>query len=166
MDRIKFFDENTQQWWTPVTGGSNIPALNDLLFPFGLGFSDEIFAGTYTLPGVTLNGETRARDFPYLSGTALARFPPDARILSVSLHDQVAEVTQDTVKEVPNVPILALVEGKLSILCTVRIHVNFKMLSYYSAFYRHFLEIRAPLGLWRLILFRQHGLPSRVSLAN
>lgn len=24
----KFFDENTRKWWTPVTGGANIPALN------------------------------------------------------------------------------------------------------------------------------------------
>lgn len=24
----KFFDENSREWWTPVTGGSNLPALN------------------------------------------------------------------------------------------------------------------------------------------
>jgi membrane-bound transcription factor site-1 protease len=28
MKAAKFFDENSRQWWTPVTGGSNIPALN------------------------------------------------------------------------------------------------------------------------------------------
>lgn len=24
----KFYDENTRKWWTPVTGGANVPALN------------------------------------------------------------------------------------------------------------------------------------------
>ena len=111
MNRIKFFDENTQQWWTPVTGGSNIPALNDLLTQFGIAFSDGVFAGTYSLSDITLNGDTKPRDFPYLSGSALARYPLDARVLSVSLHDQVAEVTAELVKEADNIPILALIEG-------------------------------------------------------
>ena len=112
MNAIKFFDENTQQWWTPITGGSNIPALNDLLTQFGLAFSDGIYAGTYSLSDVTLNEDTKPRDFPYLSGTALARYPAGARVLSVSLHDQVAEVTAETVKEAHDIPILALMEGR------------------------------------------------------
>ena len=32
IEAAKFFDENTRKWWTPLTGGSNIPALNGLLF--------------------------------------------------------------------------------------------------------------------------------------
>ena len=28
----KFFDENSRNWWTPVTGGANIPALNGKIF--------------------------------------------------------------------------------------------------------------------------------------
>lgn len=28
IKNAKFFDENTRKWWTPVTGGSNLPALN------------------------------------------------------------------------------------------------------------------------------------------
>ncbi|KFM77341.1 Membrane-bound transcription factor site-1 protease, partial [Stegodyphus mimosarum] len=31
MKKVKFYDENTRQWWMPDTGGANIPALNDLL---------------------------------------------------------------------------------------------------------------------------------------
>ncbi|ETE64645.1 Membrane-bound transcription factor site-1 protease [Ophiophagus hannah] len=31
MRKVKFYDENTRQWWMPDTGGANIPALNDLL---------------------------------------------------------------------------------------------------------------------------------------
>ena len=45
MKKIKFFDDNTNSWWTPVTGGSNVPALNDLLRPFGIGFGDHIYRG-------------------------------------------------------------------------------------------------------------------------
>jgi len=28
IKEAKFYDENTRQWWTPLTGGANIPALN------------------------------------------------------------------------------------------------------------------------------------------
>ncbi|KAI6647906.1 Membrane-bound transcription factor site-1 protease [Oopsacas minuta] len=112
MKTIKFFDENTQQWWSPVTGGSNIPALNDLLTQFGLAFSDRIYAGTYSLPDVTLDDNTKPRDFPYLSGSSLARYPSHARVLSVTLHDQVAEVTTESIKEVDDIAILALLEGE------------------------------------------------------
>ena len=38
MTKIKFFDENTRQWWMPSTGGANVPALNDLLRPWGIAF--------------------------------------------------------------------------------------------------------------------------------
>ena len=38
MKKIKFFDDNTHQWWTPDTGGANVPALNDLLAPWGIAF--------------------------------------------------------------------------------------------------------------------------------
>ena len=31
MQKITFFDENTKRMWVPITGGSNLPALNDLL---------------------------------------------------------------------------------------------------------------------------------------
>lgn len=31
MAKMRFFDDNTRSWWTPVTGGANVPALNDLL---------------------------------------------------------------------------------------------------------------------------------------
>lgn len=40
--QVKFFDENTRQWWVPDTGGANIPALNDLLAPFRIALSDQV----------------------------------------------------------------------------------------------------------------------------
>ncbi len=42
MRKIKFYDENTRQWWMPDTGGANIPALNDLLEPWDITLSSEV----------------------------------------------------------------------------------------------------------------------------
>jgi membrane-bound transcription factor site-1 protease len=35
-------DENTRQWWVPVTGGANVPALNELLSTWGIAFGDVV----------------------------------------------------------------------------------------------------------------------------
>lgn len=66
MVKMKFFDDNTRSWWTPATGGANIPALNDLLAPYGIAFGDTILNGAYSIGG------ERAH---YASGTDLLRFP-------------------------------------------------------------------------------------------
>ena len=44
---IKFFDENTQQWWTPLTGGANVPALNELLVGYGAQLGDDVYRGIF-----------------------------------------------------------------------------------------------------------------------
>lgn len=49
MKKINFFDDNTKQWWTPATGGSNIPALNDLLKEFSMAFGDRIYSGEFSM---------------------------------------------------------------------------------------------------------------------
>lgn len=50
MRKIKFYDENTRRWWIPETGGANIPAINDLLYPnWGVAFGDEVRNGQFTL---------------------------------------------------------------------------------------------------------------------
>ena len=49
IEKIKFFDENTQEWWIPGTGGANVPALNDLLTPFGITLGDVIYDGELSL---------------------------------------------------------------------------------------------------------------------
>ena len=33
----------------PDTGGANIPAINDLLTPLGMAFSDEVYEGDFAL---------------------------------------------------------------------------------------------------------------------
>ncbi|XP_059634967.1 subtilisin-like protease SBT6.1 isoform X2 [Cornus florida] len=66
MVKMRFFDDNTRSWWTPVTGGANIPALNDLLAPFEIAFGDKILNGDFSI-----NGEQSR----YASGTDIVKFP-------------------------------------------------------------------------------------------
>ena len=66
MTKVKFYDENTRRWWMPETGGCNAPALNSLLEPFGIAFSDTVYEGDFTLAG---------HEMHYASGTSIARFP-------------------------------------------------------------------------------------------
>lgn len=66
MVKMRFFDDNTRSWWTPVTGGANIPALNDLLAPFGIAFGDKILNGDFSMDG---------EQSRYASGTDIVRFP-------------------------------------------------------------------------------------------
>ena len=41
----------------PDTGGANIPAINDLLSPLGMAFSDQVYEGDFTL------GEHDSKEF-------------------------------------------------------------------------------------------------------
>ena len=50
MVKMRFFDDNTRSWWTPATGGSNVPALNDLLAPYGIAFGDAVLNGNFMVP--------------------------------------------------------------------------------------------------------------------
>ncbi|XP_031385524.1 subtilisin-like protease SBT6.1 isoform X1 [Punica granatum] len=78
MVKMRFFDDNTRSWWTPVTGGANIPALNNLLAPFGIAFGDKILNGDFSMDGE----QTR-----YASGADIARFPAGGYIHSFPFQD-------------------------------------------------------------------------------
>ncbi|KAA8534974.1 hypothetical protein F0562_029977 [Nyssa sinensis] len=78
MVKMRFFDDNTRSWWTPVTGGGNIPALNDLLAPFGIAFGDKILNGDFSIDG---------EQSRYASGTNIVKFPGGGYVHSFSLLD-------------------------------------------------------------------------------
>ena len=78
MREVKFWDENTASWWTPETGGSNVPALNDLLAPFHVALSHHVVKGRVNVTGVSV---------PFYSGTTIARFPAGGRLLYATLQD-------------------------------------------------------------------------------
>ncbi|XP_016959468.1 membrane-bound transcription factor site-1 protease [Drosophila biarmipes] len=81
MKKIKFFDENTRQWWTPDTGGANIPAINDLLKPFGIAFGDFVGEGHFKLGDHSMY---------YASGAPIIKFPmnPGDILVGTKLNDQ------------------------------------------------------------------------------
>ncbi|MFS7982475.1 putative site-1 protease [Helianthus anomalus] len=78
MVKMRFFDDNTRSWWTPVTGGANIPALNDLLAPFGIAFGDRILNGDFSL-----NDEL----IKYASGTNIVKFPSGGFVHRFPFYD-------------------------------------------------------------------------------
>ncbi|CAG5132157.1 unnamed protein product, partial [Candidula unifasciata] len=99
MKKVKFYDENTRQWWMPDTGGANIPALNDLLAPLGMAFSDTVYEGDFRI------GD---HDMYYASGTSILKFPDDGLILTETLKNQGFEVMKASTWTVSDVPILGL----------------------------------------------------------
>lgn len=87
MRKIKFFDENTRQWWMPDTGGANVPALNELLGEFGIEFGDAVLEGYFAMGDHSMY---------YASGASLIRFPQHVNgsiLIERDLHDQGLEVS-------------------------------------------------------------------------
>jgi membrane-bound transcription factor site-1 protease len=79
---LNFYDDNTQSEWTPITGGANLPALNELLAPFGLGFGDAVLRGGLPIGGTSVH---------LGSAAPLARFPAGGWLVRApSLHDEAA----------------------------------------------------------------------------
>ncbi|XP_071040953.1 membrane-bound transcription factor site-1 protease isoform X2 [Parasteatoda tepidariorum] len=99
MKKVKFYDENTRQWWMPDTGGANIPALNDLLSPWEMAFSDEVYEGDFTLGH---------HEMYYASGTSLARFPSNGMVITQTLNNQGMEVLKGQADRIEKVPVLGL----------------------------------------------------------
>uniref|UniRef100_A0A3Q2XY04 Membrane-bound transcription factor site-1 protease n=1 Tax=Hippocampus comes TaxID=109280 RepID=A0A3Q2XY04_HIPCM len=99
MRKVKFYDENTRQWWMPDTGGANVPALNNLISVWGMAFSDGLYEGDFTLAD---------HDMYYASGCSIARFPEDGIVIAKNLKDQGLEVLKQETAMVEKVPILGL----------------------------------------------------------
>ncbi|XP_063225096.1 membrane-bound transcription factor site-1 protease-like isoform X2 [Bacillus rossius redtenbacheri] len=102
MRKVKFYDENTRQWWMPDTGGTNIPALNDLLSSWGIALGDRVFEGDFTF------GE---HDMYYGSGTSIARFPSEGIVVFQQLKDQGEEILGSETKVTESVPVLGLLQS-------------------------------------------------------
>ncbi|GAB5364099.1 hypothetical protein AAMO2058_000940000 [Amorphochlora amoebiformis] len=81
MKKLKFLDQNTQSWWLPQTGGSNLPQLNRLLKPFHMAFSDRILDADLSI---------RGQSFKYESGSSIYQFPRGGRLYSVLAKDTVS----------------------------------------------------------------------------
>ena len=67
----RFYDDNTRSWWDAVTGGANVPALNDLLKPFGVALGSTVWDGVFTPPA-------SRESITFGSGNAIVKFPSGA----------------------------------------------------------------------------------------
>ena len=108
----KFFDENTRKWWSPTTGGANLPALNNLLSKFDILLSDKIYEGEFKI------GDHIAL---YSSGTSIIKFPKTDKsyLLQRELKDQGEEFLADAANEtskliVETIPILGLTQTSVN----------------------------------------------------
>ncbi|CAH0547704.1 unnamed protein product [Brassicogethes aeneus] len=103
MKKVKFYDENTRQWWMPDTGGSNVPALNDLLTSWGVQLGDRVFEGHFKL---------NDHDMYYASGTSIKKFPEEGVLIAASLNDQGVQIIGEVDTEKYKVPVLGLLQSK------------------------------------------------------
>ncbi|XP_055705790.1 membrane-bound transcription factor site-1 protease isoform X2 [Phlebotomus papatasi] len=85
MRKIKFYDENTRQWWMPDTGGANIPALNEVLREFNITLGDRVSEGYFAMGDHSMY---------YASGTSLVKFPQTSSsiVIERDLYDQGVEI--------------------------------------------------------------------------
>ena len=75
MAKLRIKDDNTKRWWTPVTGGANVPALNALLAPFNVGFGQGALGGRFQWPvSQPLEHSAQSPCFIPASSCLLARF--------------------------------------------------------------------------------------------
>eukprot|EP00889_Picochlorum_renovo_P007706 jgi/Picre1/34736/NNA_002202.t1 len=73
IHKMRFYDDNTRSWWEAVTGGANIPALNDLLQGLGAAFA----GGSHQMKVFAPDDTT----FTMYHGSSLAAMPNDSYIL-------------------------------------------------------------------------------------
>ncbi|XP_060535660.1 membrane-bound transcription factor site-1 protease isoform X2 [Cylas formicarius] len=103
MKKVKFYDENTRQWWMPDTGGANLPALNELLSSWGIQFGNRVFEGHF---------KWNDHQMYYASGTSVHEFPKDGVLLSAALNDQGAQILEEPDQTDHKTPILGLLQSK------------------------------------------------------
>jgi len=104
MKKLHFQDSSTKEWWAPVTGGANIPALNDLLHPFGIAFGDRVCDGEVNV-GANLKMKIS-------SGTSIAQFPKGGILLHTPLTDSTEEILFDSKHVTAPFPILGFYDAQ------------------------------------------------------
>ncbi|CAG0880863.1 unnamed protein product [Cyprideis torosa] len=105
MKKIQFRDDSTRGMWIPVTGGCNVPALNDLLSPWGISLGDTVLEGPFTIGHNAMH---------FVSGVEIMNFPRKkaATLLSATLKDQGLSILEKKSLEVSDAVILGLLNGE------------------------------------------------------
>lgn len=105
MQKVQFYNENTRQLWRPETGGSNIPAINNLLKSWNISFGDLVFEGDFKLGG---------HEMYYASGSSITSFPADGILIRRHLNDQGKEIIDKKIVKLKDVPILGLYSAEFN----------------------------------------------------
>eukprot|EP00186_Timspurckia_oligopyrenoides_P003183 CAMPEP_0182446408 /NCGR_PEP_ID=MMETSP1172-20130603/4185_1 /TAXON_ID=708627 /ORGANISM="Timspurckia oligopyrenoides, Strain CCMP3278" /LENGTH=395 /DNA_ID=CAMNT_0024642337 /DNA_START=323 /DNA_END=1507 /DNA_ORIENTATION=- len=88
-EALQFKDESSRSTWKPVSAGSNIPALNRILKPYEIEFSNRVISGTIRTDGFS---------FRVKSAASLSRVPLKSEVLTVSSCTEYINRRQQTQK--------------------------------------------------------------------
>ncbi|KAL4525136.1 hypothetical protein Ndes2526A_g07218 [Nannochloris sp. 'desiccata'] len=102
VKKMRFYDDNTRSWWEAATGGANVPALNDLLKPFGIAFAGGTHDVQVDIPGLE-------HTFRMGSGSSLAGFPEGGYLHNAS-QSEISKKKNSTLspKDRSQLPVLGL----------------------------------------------------------
>lgn len=105
MKKINFYDDNAKQWWTPLTGGANVPAINDLLGSYGIVLGNSVYDGEIRMGDQTAT---------YSSGTSIVSFPAGGFLTRVPLTDQTSQILRNKSLKNSGVAVLGLYSPPVS----------------------------------------------------
>lgn len=106
LDSLELFDTSTLSKWHAITGGSNIPAVNELLQDFHIAFGDGVIHSS----SISLLDSGNDSSFPYWSGSYLTNFPVGGYLGYIDAVDQSARTLNGSEKTLKDVPVLGLYE--------------------------------------------------------
>lgn len=89
MKEMQQCNPDTSTLWMPDTGGSNVPALNELLEGFGIELSDKVYEGF-------------VRDVNYNSGSSIVKFPMTSQ--TVLIGGDFVDEGEEFLKQSPKKP--------------------------------------------------------------
>jgi membrane-bound transcription factor site-1 protease len=101
---MDMFDTSTLSNWHAITGGANIPALNNLLRDFNIEFGN----GAVSSSAVSLLSNESTLSFPYWSGSYLTKFPVGGYLGRIDALDQSAMTLNQTESYLSDIPVLGL----------------------------------------------------------
>jgi len=81
MSSVKFMDDNTRMMWHAVVGGAHVPALNQLLEPWGIAFGTASLRGSLNIQGLP-GGSLLS------SATEIARFPKGGYMVKNAMQQE------------------------------------------------------------------------------